>query len=211
MPHDRATTQNNLGTALWRLGERESGTARLAEAVAAYREALQEHTRERVPLDWAITQNNLGNALFRLGERESGTARLAEAVAAYREALQERTRERVPLDWAMTHNNLAITLGNLAYRFVLARDFAKTLEAAEEAISLAPGAIWLYTNRAHALMFLGRVDEARALYIQYRGTKNVHDEKSWETTILDDFADLRKAGLTNPLMDEIEKQFTAAG
>jgi hypothetical protein len=54
-------------------------------------------------------------------------------------------------------------------------------------------------------------NEARALYIQYRGTKNVHDEKSWETTILDDFADLRKAGLTNPLMDEIEKQFTAAG
>ena len=66
------------------------------EAVAAYREALKERTRERVPLDWAMTQNNLGNALFRLGERESGTARLEEAVAAYREALQERTRERVP-------------------------------------------------------------------------------------------------------------------
>ena len=32
-------TQNNLGNALWRLGERESGTARLEEAVAAYREA----------------------------------------------------------------------------------------------------------------------------------------------------------------------------
>ena len=82
-------TQNNLGIALWRLGERESGTARLEEAVAAYREALKERTRERVPLDWAATQNNLGNALWRLGERESGTARLEEAVAAYREALKE--------------------------------------------------------------------------------------------------------------------------
>ena len=65
------------------LGERESGTARLEEAVAAYRAALQEITRERVPLDWATTQNNLGNALSTLGERESGTARLEEAVAAY--------------------------------------------------------------------------------------------------------------------------------
>ncbi len=46
------------------LGERESGTARLDEAVAAYREALKEWTRERVPLDWATTQNNLGNALW---------------------------------------------------------------------------------------------------------------------------------------------------
>ncbi len=87
----------NLGDALTRLGERESGTARLEEAVAAYREALKEWTRERVPLDWAMTQNNLGNALKSIGERESGTARLEGAVAAYREALKERTRERVPL------------------------------------------------------------------------------------------------------------------
>ena len=62
------------------LGERESGTARLEEAVAAHRAALLEETRERVPLDWAMTQNNLGNALSTLGERESGTARLEEAV-----------------------------------------------------------------------------------------------------------------------------------
>ena len=81
-------TQNNLGNALWTLGERESGTARLEEAVAAYRDALKEWTRERVPLDWAMTQNNLGIALWTLGERESGTARLEEAVAAYRDALQ---------------------------------------------------------------------------------------------------------------------------
>ena len=51
MPLDWAGTQNNLGTALETLGERESGTARLEEAVAAYRAALQEYTRERVPLN----------------------------------------------------------------------------------------------------------------------------------------------------------------
>jgi tetratricopeptide (TPR) repeat protein len=109
-------TQNNLGNALSRLGERESGTARLEEAVAAYRDALQEWTRERVPLQWAGTQNNLGNALSSLGERESGMARLAEAVAAFRDALQERTRERVPLDWAMTQNNLGNALSSLGER-----------------------------------------------------------------------------------------------
>ena len=82
-------TQMNLGNALARLGERENGTARLEAAVAAYRAALEERTRERVPLDWAMTQMNLGNALVRLGERESGTARLQAAVAAYRAALEE--------------------------------------------------------------------------------------------------------------------------
>ena len=80
-------TQNNRGTALSTLGERESGTARLEQAVAAYDEALKEWTRERVPLQWAMTQNNRGTALSTLGERESGTARLEQAVAAYDEAL----------------------------------------------------------------------------------------------------------------------------
>jgi hypothetical protein len=37
-----ARTQTNLGNALRQLGERESGTARLEEAVAAYRMALED-------------------------------------------------------------------------------------------------------------------------------------------------------------------------
>ena len=98
------------------LGERESGTEKLEEAVAAYRAALEEYTRERVPLDWARTQNNLGIALATLGERESGTEKLEEAVAAYRAALEEYTRERVPLDWAKTQKNLGNALGRLGER-----------------------------------------------------------------------------------------------
>jgi hypothetical protein len=70
------------GTALRILGERENGTARLEEALTAYRAALEERTHERVPREWAITQNHLGTALRTLGERERGNARLEEALAA---------------------------------------------------------------------------------------------------------------------------------
>jgi tetratricopeptide (TPR) repeat protein len=106
----------NLGNALARLGGRESGTARLEEAVAAFRAALEELTRARLPLQWAMTQSNLGAALATLGERESGTARLEEAVAACRGALEELNRERVPLDWAETHENLGDALRALGER-----------------------------------------------------------------------------------------------
>ena len=73
-PRDRvplqwALTQNNLGSALWTLGQRETGTARLEEAVAAYRLALQESTRDRVPRQWATTEENIAVALQTLGER----------------------------------------------------------------------------------------------------------------------------------------------
>jgi hypothetical protein len=75
----RGTAQNNLGIALTSLGARESGTARLEEAVAAYRAALMELTRERVPLDWARSFGNEGIALIFLAERrrDATTAKTA--------------------------------------------------------------------------------------------------------------------------------------
>jgi hypothetical protein len=113
---ERGQAQDDLGHALQRLGERERGRARLEQAVAAFRAALEEWTRERVPLKWAGTQNNLGVALQTLGERESGPRRLEEAVVAYRAALEERTRERLPHDWAMTQINLGNSLQALGER-----------------------------------------------------------------------------------------------
>ena len=47
VPLDWAATQMNLGNALQTLGGRESGTARLEEAVAAYRAALEEGSSVR--------------------------------------------------------------------------------------------------------------------------------------------------------------------
>jgi len=60
----------------------------LEEAVAAYGAALEERTRDRVPLHWAATQNNLGTALQTLWEREPETGRLEAAAAAFRAALE---------------------------------------------------------------------------------------------------------------------------
>ena len=44
---------------------------RLEEAVAAFREALKERLRERVPLQWATAQNNLEIAIKLLGAASS--------------------------------------------------------------------------------------------------------------------------------------------
>jgi hypothetical protein len=48
--------------------------------VVAYRAALEERTRSRVPPDWAMTQNNLGNALRNLGTRAHDGNQLCEAL-----------------------------------------------------------------------------------------------------------------------------------
>jgi tetratricopeptide (TPR) repeat protein len=166
-----------LGLATATLGEQKGDSAWLEEAVEAFRAALLEHTRERVPLDWGATQNNLGNALSRLGERESGTARLEEAVEAYRAALEEWTRQRVPLDWARTQNNLGTALWALGER----ESGTARLEEAVQAFRVAleewtrerVPLLWASTqnNLGLALWRLGergsgtaRLDEAVAAY-----------------------------------------------
>ena len=79
VPLDWATTQNNLGNALRALGERDSSTERLEQAVAAYNAALQERTRERVPLDWVTTQNNLDDVLTMIaGHLPLNTSKLCD-------------------------------------------------------------------------------------------------------------------------------------
>ena len=93
---DLASLNLAYGNALLTLGERESGTSSLRQAVTAYRAALKGFTREGAPLQWAGTQNHLGIALRTLGERERGTSSLEEAVVVYRAVLKERTRERGP-------------------------------------------------------------------------------------------------------------------
>jgi tetratricopeptide (TPR) repeat protein len=114
-PRDRvplkwATAQFFLGGTLSSLGEREKGTARFEEALAAYAEAQKEFTGERRPIDWAITETRRGYVLGFIGVRERGTARLDESVAAYREVVKILRRSRTPRQWASAQLNLGIAL-----------------------------------------------------------------------------------------------------
>lgn len=111
-----ASTQNSLGLALLRLGEREPDSQLLEKAVTAFQQALLAWTHEQVPLQWASTQNNLGTALSVLGARKSDSQLLEKAVAAYHQSLLETTRERMPLNWAATQNNLGDALRALGAR-----------------------------------------------------------------------------------------------
>jgi tetratricopeptide (TPR) repeat protein len=119
--------------AFYRQGDEKGDNAALGQAIAGYRDLLEEWTRERAPLGWATTQNNLGNALARLGEREGGTDKLEQAVAAYRAALEERTRERAPLDWAMTQVNLGNALQSLGQRLRREDLLSEALQAVRQA------------------------------------------------------------------------------
>jgi len=206
---DVAVANNMVGLALANLG-------RLDEALASFQRglAIEEKlaARDRSNVLWQqdlfLSYTHIGGLLAR---QKQSTA----ALKAFRDGLDVAVRQAGPHPdnayWQGALRYAARQIGAVAFDLVLARNFAVALAAAEQAVATVPDMIWIESNRAHALMFLDRTDEARALYLQYRGRQNVDDQKSWEALIAEDFAQLRQAGLEAPLMDEIEKKFAEAG
>ena len=66
--------------------------------------------------------------------------------------------------------------------------------ARQSGITVSPS--WIDLNRAHAYLFLGRFDEAKAIYLKHKGNKQLLDD------IKDDFALIQKLKLATP---EIER------
>jgi hypothetical protein len=56
--------------------------------LTAYRAALEERTRERVPLEWAATQHGLANALAALARRKRSPAQMEKALKHMRAAVE---------------------------------------------------------------------------------------------------------------------------
>jgi hypothetical protein len=83
--------QGSLCNALRTLGERESGTILLEQAVTACRASLDEMKRDWAPFTWAAIQDNLGKTLWALKGPESGSARLEEAIMAWESRLTVAT------------------------------------------------------------------------------------------------------------------------
>jgi uncharacterized protein len=226
--NDNASAMFNLGT-LYENGEgvpRDYGKAReWYEKAAANDNASAMFFLGRlyangrgVPQDYAKVREWYNNAadkgdasakvaLEKLTIREAwGAGRYAEALqlqqalAAKAEAAETKTEGKLGKETAKA-------LGSVAWYALFAREFTEALTAAKRAHALLPGNLEIETNRAHALMFVGREEEAKALYLAHKGEPVPEDENTlWEQIIAGDFADFRKFGLTHPMMAAIEKE-----
>ncbi len=95
-------------------------------------------------------------------------------------------------------------LGNLSWFALMAGLPDEALIAADRALSLAPEAAWIDANRAHALLFLGRLDEAKSAYMRQRGGAFLKTlDETWDEVIAQDFDQLAKAGFRHSEMDAI--------
>ena len=162
--------------------------------------------------EWYEKAADKGNASAK-AQLEQLPIREAAAAGRYAEALQLREALAVKSEEVETKREdkpgkeTAQALKGVAWYALFAREFTKALAIADRAHALLPDDLGIETNRAHALMFLGRGEDCRALYLAYKGkAMSGQGERLWERAIAEDFAEFRKAGLTHPMMAEIEKE-----
>lgn len=94
---------------------------------------------------------------------------------------------------------------SLSWYQLFAGQYDAVIQTTRQAAAINPNYIEIDTNRAHALMFKGSANEAREVYVRHKGKKVGNN--SWEEVILDDFAQLERANIKNPLMEEIRRHF----
>jgi uncharacterized protein len=159
------------------------------EKAADKGEASAMASLEKLPIREAAGAGHYAEAL-----------QLQEALAAKVEAVETK-REGKPGE------RTAQALQVVAWYALLAREFTKALTASDRAHALLPQDLGIETNRAHALMFLERGEECKSLYLAYKGKPmSQQDARLWDRVIAADFVAFRKAGLTHPMMADIEKE-----
>ncbi len=150
------------------------------------------------------------------GKRALREFSASEAIYYSKEAkLQAEIAQKVEKDEIAQNgkagSKTASALLTASWHQLIAKQFQAALASSGRAIALQPDAVIYATNYAHALMFLGQKQQALAVYRKYIGQQIAEGGGRWEEEILNDFAELEKAGLPHlPLMDEIRAAFSSA-
>ncbi|MFN0219536.1 MAG: TIR domain-containing protein [Hyphomicrobium sp.] len=203
-----AEMYERLGKVLWADEKRNDALSNLENAVT-----IREKITPRDP-SIASLQTGIAAGFLQLGDVLLSEGNSAEAVKGYQKSLvffqkvAERIEAKEIAESGKAGESTAIAFGSVANSALFAQSFDQALAASDRAVALGPNLLWLKANRAHALMFLGRNEEAKQLYVAFKG-QNLQERsnKSWEVGIGEDFVKFRKAGLdrfAGPAMTEVE-------
>jgi len=207
VPQDDAKTREWLEKAAAK--DNAKAMVRLAVLYENGQGGAQDYTKAREWYEKAVAQGNASAkmVLERLSIREAVNAGRYDEALRLEEVLAAKVETEETKSDSKPGEQTAVALNGVIWFAIFAKDYTKALSVADRAHTLFPDNLGIETNRAHALMFIGRDEEAKTLYLAHK-KEPVSGEinKLWEQVIADDFAAFRKAGLTHPMMADIEKE-----
>jgi tetratricopeptide (TPR) repeat protein len=208
-----ATWGYEVSTSLGKIGDVFKAQGKLVNALNSYRAALSIRAQfAEAAHDNVQWQFDLSRSYYQIADLLLTQNNVDEAFDNFKNGLpitvEHVSSDPAHMGWKADLQNIAGAVNGVAFRFLLLGQFDRALEAVNIAVERAPDQTIFLANKALALMFLGRSDEARSIFDRYHAGPDASAANGWDAVILKDFSDLRNAGRTNPLMDEIEKRFS---
>jgi tetratricopeptide (TPR) repeat protein len=164
---DVASTANNMGNLLNKVGERTAARELYEEALEIRRKLAKSEPGAWLP-DVAMSANNLGALLHNLGERAAAKELCVESLEIYRNLAKAEPAAYLP-DVAMSANNLGALLNALGDHGTARQLYEEALEIRRNLAKAEPG-VYLpdvastANNLGNLLRILGERTTARALY-----------------------------------------------
>jgi tetratricopeptide (TPR) repeat protein len=201
--------QRDLSVSQEKIGDVQQAQGDLAAALTSYQAsfAIRDRLAKADPgnagwqRDLSVSHNKIGAVLRVQGD-------LPGALTAYRDSLAIRRalalKDPTNTDW---QRDLANNLTVLSWVLLLDHRPQEALDHAQKALAIDSTALASEINRAHALLLLGRFDEAKAIYLAEQGDAFSTSQTVAEV-IKEDFAELRKYGIDTPAMKAIKALLT---
>src|SRR5262245_31463252 len=98
---------------------------------------------------------------------------------------------------------------SLAWYHLFDRNPREAIAASLKALELSPhNAVMIKVALAHSYLFDNQFDKAKAIYLENKSARLRDDERTFSQVVLDDFKDLKEAGITHPDMEKINALLT---
>src|SRR5262245_16748045 len=99
---------------------------------------------------------------------------------------------------------------SLAWYYLFDRNPREAIAASLKALELSPrNAAMIKVTLAHSYLFDNQFDKAKAVYLENKNAKLRDDERSFGQAVLDDFKELKEAGVTTPDVEKITAFLTS--
>jgi tetratricopeptide (TPR) repeat protein len=205
---DVAWTMNKLGDFQRRLKDLPAARKTFEEMMTVERRLLEREPaskeRHRKVLDGL---SKLAGVMMDMGDFAAAKRTYLELAEADERwlALARQLNAKTAND--QTRADVVQAYGDAGWHFLLGGRAQASVQYSEAGLKLDGSKTWMRVNLGHAYLFLGRIEEARAIYVAVRNVNRSDDGKrKYSDEIRDDFALFRRLGIGVTAMDRMERE-----
>lgn len=198
---------NKFGDLLRQLGDLQGARRNFEEAVLIDRKlALREPDSKDRHTKYSDDLTKLIGLLMDVSDVAAARDSYEELFLAGQRWADVVRRQFAAAEKEDARKDLVQVLGTTSWHALLGNRPKEAAQLAEEALKLDSSQPWIRVNLGHAYLFLGRIEEAKAIYLAVKDLKRNDAGRMYSDEIRDDFSLFRRLQFTLAELSRIERE-----